>query len=173
MAQGLHTVVPSTLRARVLAIVHEGHLGVEKTKQHCRSSVWWSGVDRDVEVMVKDCTACLTSGKTGLPPPPPPQPLTWPPAPWTHIQMDICGKLHNVPQRQRFLLVAPRFKMCFPPAPSPPRWSLTSSHLCLLAGAFPTPSPPTMGPVHLGRLRFLRGGQRNQTCQDCFVPSPS
>ena len=106
VARGLRTVVPSTLRARVLAMVHEGHLGVVKTKQRCRSSVWWPGVDRDVEVMVKDCTACLTSGKTGLPPPPPLQPLPWPPAPWTHIQVDICGELHGVPQHQRFLLVA-------------------------------------------------------------------
>ena len=87
-------------------MVHEGHLGVVKTKQRCRSSVWWPGVDRDVEVMVKDCTACLTSGKTSLPPPPPLQPLPWPPAPWTHIQVDICGELHGVPQHQRFLLVA-------------------------------------------------------------------
>lgn len=28
------------------------------------------------------------------------------PTPWSHIQLDICGELHNVPQHQRFLLVA-------------------------------------------------------------------
>lgn len=28
------------------------------------------------------------------------------PTPWSHIQLDICGELHSVPQHQRFLLVA-------------------------------------------------------------------
>ncbi|KAG7453524.1 gypsy-16 si [Solea senegalensis] len=100
VARGLCTVVPSALRARILAMVHEGHLGVVRVKQRCRGLVWWPGIDRDVETMVKDCTACLTSGKTGLPPPPPLQPLPWPLTPWTHIQVDICGELHgdNGPQ---------------------------------------------------------------------------
>ena len=62
--------------------------------------------------MVKECTACLVSGKTGPQPPSPPlplqplQPLQLTGVPWEHIQMDICGELHGVPHHQRFLLVA-------------------------------------------------------------------
>lgn len=106
VARGLCAVIPSTLRAHVLAMVHEGRRGIVRVKQHCRGLVWWPGIDRDIEVMVKDCTACLTSAKTGLAPHPPLQPLPWPPAPWTHIQVDICGELHGIPQHQRLLLVA-------------------------------------------------------------------
>lgn len=91
----------STLRACILAMAHEGHLGIVKVKQHRRGLVWWPGIDRDIETMVKDCTAYLISGKTGSPLPPPLQPLQWPPTPWEH-----CGELHGVLQHQHFLVVA-------------------------------------------------------------------
>ncbi|XP_036384580.1 uncharacterized protein K02A2.6-like [Megalops cyprinoides] len=106
VARGLCTVVPSSLRARVLAMAHEGHLGIVRLKQRCRDTVWWPGIDRDIETLVKDCTACLLSGKTRAPAPPPPmQPLTWPSKPWEHLQLDVCGELHGVPHHQRFLVV--------------------------------------------------------------------
>ncbi|KAF0026146.1 hypothetical protein F2P81_020883 [Scophthalmus maximus] len=103
VARGLCTVIHATLSGRILAMAHEGHLGIVKVKHRCRG---WPGIDRDIETMVKDCTACLVSGKIGLAPPPPLQPLQWPPTPWEHIQLDICGELHGVPQHQRFLVVA-------------------------------------------------------------------
>ena len=56
-------------------MAHEGHLGIVKVKQRCREVVWWPGIDGDVEAMVRDCTACLVSGKTGPLPAPPLQPL--------------------------------------------------------------------------------------------------
>ncbi|KAJ8353420.1 hypothetical protein SKAU_G00209870 [Synaphobranchus kaupii] len=79
VARGLRTVVPSCLRARILLMAHEGHLGIVKVKQRCRDLVWWPAIDRDIEAMVRDCTACLVSGKTG--PPIPLQPLNWPDKP--------------------------------------------------------------------------------------------
>lgn len=106
VARGLCTVVPSVVRARVLAIAHKGHLGIIRLKQRCRDLVWWPGIDRDIEILVKDCTACLLSGKTRAPAPPPPmQPLDWPSQPWKHLQLDICGELHGIPHHQWFLVV--------------------------------------------------------------------
>ncbi len=101
MARGLCTVVPGSLRARVLAMAHEGHLGIVKLKQRCRDRVWWPGIDGEIEALVKDCSACLVSGKTGHSPPPPLQPLAWPSRPWQHLQLDICGEIHGVPHNQR------------------------------------------------------------------------
>lgn len=99
-------VVPSALQGRILTMVHKDHLGVVRVKQCCRGLVWWPGIDRDIEAMVKDCADCLTSGKMGPTPLPPLQPLPWPAAPWSHIQVDIFGELNGIPQHQRFLLVA-------------------------------------------------------------------
>ncbi|KAG1940200.1 retrotransposable element [Pimephales promelas] len=89
----------------VLAMAHEGHLGIVKLKQRCRDRVWWPGIDKDIEALVKDCAACLLSGKTGHQAPPPLQPLAWPSQPWDHLQLDICGEMQGVPHHQRFLVV--------------------------------------------------------------------
>ena len=107
VSRGLCTVVPNTLRARVLSMAHEGHLGIVKLKQRCRELVWWPAIDRDIEHLVQDCSACLLSGKTGPPSTPPLQPLPWPSRPWEHVQLDICGEIHGrgVPHHQRFLVV--------------------------------------------------------------------
>ena len=107
VSRGLCTVIPVTLRARVLSMAHEGHLGIVKLKQRCRELVWWPAIDRDIEHLVKDCSACLLSGKTGPPSTPPLQPLPWPSRPWEHVQLDICGEIHGrgVPHHQRFLVV--------------------------------------------------------------------
>ena len=48
-------VVPKSLRTRVLSIAHEGHQGIVKTKMLVRSKVWWPGIDKQVEQMVKEC----------------------------------------------------------------------------------------------------------------------
>ncbi|KAJ8339345.1 hypothetical protein SKAU_G00361310 [Synaphobranchus kaupii] len=108
VSRGLCTVVPSGLRARVLSMAHEGHLGIVRVKQRCRDLVWWPGIDRDIETMVKDCVPCLLSGKSGSPASTPLQPTPWPPRPWEHLQLDICGEIHGrgVPHHQRFLVVA-------------------------------------------------------------------
>lgn len=71
MACGLWLEVSGPLCALVLAVVHEGHLGIVKLKQCCRDQVWWLGIDREIEPLVKDCLACHVSGKTGHSPPPP------------------------------------------------------------------------------------------------------
>eukprot|EP00063_Salmo_salar_P068290 XP_014043125.1 PREDICTED: uncharacterized protein K02A2.6-like [Salmo salar] len=88
-------------------MAHEGHLGIVKVKQRCRDLVWWPGIDHDIEALVRDCAACLLSGKTGQSALPPLQPLAWPSRPWEHIQLDICGEIHGhaVPHHQRFLVV--------------------------------------------------------------------
>lgn len=105
LARGHCAVIPAKLRGRVLAMAHEGHLGIVKLKQRCRDLVWWPGLDKDIEQLVRDCTPCLISGKTGSPPPPPLGSLPWPTKPWDHIQLDICGELHDVPHHLRFLVV--------------------------------------------------------------------
>ncbi|KAJ8354422.1 hypothetical protein SKAU_G00219890 [Synaphobranchus kaupii] len=95
VSSGLCTVVPMGLRGRVLSMAHEGHLGIVKLKQRCRDLVWWPGIDRDIEALVRDCAPCLLSGKTGPPVPTPLQPVPWLSRPWEHLQLDICGEIHG------------------------------------------------------------------------------
>lgn len=98
--RGLGTVIPSTLRAHVLAMAHKGHLGIVKLKQCCRDRVWWPGIDKNIKALVKDSATWLLSSKTGHQAPPSLQPLAWPLQPWDHLQLDMCGEIQGVPHHQ-------------------------------------------------------------------------
>ena len=65
--RGCGGVIPLSLRARVMCLAHEGHLGIVKMKSCCRSYVWWSAIDRDLELCAKNCTACILSDKSVKP----------------------------------------------------------------------------------------------------------
>ena len=105
VARGERAVIPSALRQRVLSMAHEGRLGVVKTKQCCRSSVWWPKLDHHIEEFIKDCEACVVSGKSGHPRPGPLQAIPWPREPWTKLQVDIVGELYSAPVTHKYLIV--------------------------------------------------------------------
>lgn len=48
-------VIPHALRRDML---HEGHLGIEKCKRRARESVFWPGINKDIETLVSNCEAC-------------------------------------------------------------------------------------------------------------------
>ena len=55
-------VVPIDLRRKLLDIIHFGHTGI--TKMNAEAKIFsWPGMKQDIENKVKDCTACLASGK--------------------------------------------------------------------------------------------------------------
>ena len=56
--RGHRLVVPVSLRKHVLQLAHEGHQGMVRTKQRLRSKVWWPGIDKDAEHLIKSCHAC-------------------------------------------------------------------------------------------------------------------
>ena len=89
-------VIPIDLRRRLLDILHFGHAGMTKMETEAKI-FWWPTKKSDIEMKVKDCTACLASGKNlkyqlpskhygklGN--------LT---EPGQEIQIDFTGKLHN------------------------------------------------------------------------------
>ena len=106
IVRGLRTIIPESLAAAILDLAHEGHPGVVKMKQRCRESVWWPGIDRDVELFVRNCTACITSGKSIKPHPGPLQPVPLPTGPWTKIAIDIAGEFVAAPHHQRYVIAA-------------------------------------------------------------------
>lgn len=55
---GLRVVVPRSLRAQVLELIHKSHPGETRCKQFARSYVWWPGIDSDIERTVQACKSC-------------------------------------------------------------------------------------------------------------------
>lgn len=51
-------IVPTKLRPDMLKVVHEGHLGIEKTKNRARQIFYWPGQASDIESFIKSCSVC-------------------------------------------------------------------------------------------------------------------
>ena len=51
-------VIPSVLHPQAIAIAHEGHQGLSRTKSFIGSKIWFRQVDENVEDTIKSCIAC-------------------------------------------------------------------------------------------------------------------
>ena len=88
--------VPIDLRRRLIEILHFGHSGITQMLSDAKIS-WWPEMRKGIEQRVKDCTACLATGKNlkyqipknkyGK--------LEKLSEPGQEIQIDFTGKLHN------------------------------------------------------------------------------
>ena len=85
--RGKKVVVPSVLRYRMLEIIHEGHLGIEKCKARAREILFWPGMTREIEDRSKTCTLCLRFSRKNQKEPLMPHPV--PDAPWSKVGADI------------------------------------------------------------------------------------
>lgn len=82
-------IVPATLRASVLAYMHEGHCGVVATKSIARMSVWWPKIDDDIEHLIATCVPCQQH--RGKEPETPINPWNVAQGPWERIHIDFTG----------------------------------------------------------------------------------
>ncbi|KAK9731280.1 Integrase zinc binding domain [Popillia japonica] len=51
-------IVPSSLRPYILKLLHEPHLGITKTKERARQTLYWPGLNRDIENLIGMCPVC-------------------------------------------------------------------------------------------------------------------
>ena len=86
---GMRVVVPKKLQSAVLTMLHEGHVGMVKMKMIARSYVWWPGIDKSIEDLVKSCKSCQVVQKA--PEAAPLHPWIWPCKPWVRVHIDFAG----------------------------------------------------------------------------------
>lgn len=51
-------VIPHSLSLKVLHKLHEGHQEIEKYKRRSRDTVYWDGINKDIEDMIGKCETC-------------------------------------------------------------------------------------------------------------------
>jgi hypothetical protein len=102
LLRGTRTVIPLSLRTAVLDLAHEGHPGIVRMKQRCRETVWYPGIDKDIEEYVRGCTACIVSGKSVAPAPGLLQAVALPTGPWKKLSLDIAGEFVAAPHTNGF-----------------------------------------------------------------------
>ena len=85
--RGTRIVIPQSLRQQVLAIAHEGHVGIVATKLRLRTKVWWPSIDKDAEQYVRSCHGCQLVGQAT--PPEPLMPTELPLGKWQDLSLDL------------------------------------------------------------------------------------
>ena len=58
VVKGERIVIPRCIRPGILDQLHSSHLGVGKTKERARTSVFWPGITQDIKRMVGQCEVC-------------------------------------------------------------------------------------------------------------------
>ena len=53
--KGTRIVVPSKKQAEILKLIYEGHLGLTKCKLRAKETVYWPGLNNQVEKLVMNC----------------------------------------------------------------------------------------------------------------------
>ena len=90
---GARVIIPETCREAVLAQVHEGHQGMVRTKSLARMYVWWPGMDRDIDRLVRQCWPCQQT--KAQPPEAPLHSSSWSSRPWDRLHLDYAGPVEG------------------------------------------------------------------------------
>lgn len=59
LLKGKQIIIPFEMRQEMLTRVHEGHLGIEMSKQRARENIFWPGMYKDIEKLISQCGTCL------------------------------------------------------------------------------------------------------------------
>ena len=57
--KGHHIVIPSELCNQLLNVIHESHLGICKTLDRARTSIFWPGITNAVKALLSQCRVCV------------------------------------------------------------------------------------------------------------------
>jgi hypothetical protein len=58
--RGNCVIVPAAMQKEMLELIHEGHLGVEKSRALARQALYWPGMSDDIAKTVTSCETCIT-----------------------------------------------------------------------------------------------------------------
>ena len=78
----------TTLHDRILEDFHADHPGVCRMKSLARSYLWWPSLDKAIESVVQNCTACQSTRPAIAPL----VPWKWPVRVWQRVHMDYAEK---------------------------------------------------------------------------------
>lgn len=59
-------MIPESMKREMLALLHESHFGMNKTKSRARSTVYWKNLNEDIENMILNCRICEELSKNNV-----------------------------------------------------------------------------------------------------------
>ena len=85
--RGNRIFMPESLWKHTIALAHEGHRGMTRTKARLREKVWWPNMDKQVEQSIKACHPCQLVGPRSKDEPV--RSTMLPEGPWSDIAVDL------------------------------------------------------------------------------------
>ena len=58
IVHGCRLLIPTAMRQKILSDLHASHQGAVRTKQRARLTVYWPGIDNDIDNIVLSCQQC-------------------------------------------------------------------------------------------------------------------
>ena len=62
LLKGQRIIIPKGLRKEMLERIHVGHMRIEKSKIRARDAIFWLGMNKDMEDLIKICNICQEMG---------------------------------------------------------------------------------------------------------------
>ncbi|XP_033126376.1 uncharacterized protein LOC117124300 [Anneissia japonica] len=87
MFNGIRVIIPKNLQTNILEQLHQGRMGIERTRRLARETVYWSGIDKDIERAIKLCQPCQEHQPSQHKEPLEPHDI--PTTPWTKLSADL------------------------------------------------------------------------------------
>ena len=66
--RGTRVIVPKLLQQEILGKIHEGHMGINKCRALANSAVYWPGISKQREELVRECQQILRRNRKHLVP---------------------------------------------------------------------------------------------------------
>ena len=60
LLKGQRIIIPTSLRPTMKKIIHQGHNGIARCKSRARQSLYWPGMNSEIDDFVSRCPQCLT-----------------------------------------------------------------------------------------------------------------
>ena len=57
--KGMRIIIPNKKREEILKLIHEGHLGLNKCKMRAKETVFWPGINKQLEQLILNYQLCL------------------------------------------------------------------------------------------------------------------
>ena len=86
LMRGNRIVIPAALRLEMLDKLHTGHQGISKCRERARQSIWWPGLSKQLEELVKCCSECCQAQNQRSEPL---IPTSLPELPWQKVATDL------------------------------------------------------------------------------------
>ena len=97
LLKGTSLVIPAVMQREILSRLHEAHQGIVKCRERARNTVWWLGINKQLEEVVRNCSKCAESRSDKA------EPIMYsefPNRPWEKVASDLFE--HN---KHSYLLV--------------------------------------------------------------------